>query len=377
MGILSARSLTQALSQARNVGLVEEPFVLGDISLVVRNLRPEQYDSIFKECQGLSDVEYLNAWQLGHVSRAICELNGIDLRDTTFVEDEEPDPKKPNQTRVVKHETHTWLQKNILATWGREAIFISYRKVADAIEAAEKKAQEGVTFKVADEDVEERARRLIGEFKEIESEVPPRILETILAENGLARQSTQEEFDAADAKLAEIKPEEGAPAQSEAPVEGSSEPPAAEPPAAEPPAAEPPAADQRKAAGPPTPERMAQLLRNRVPMNQQPEILETSLSTHASQEAQQTVVAYRPPMTPPPQAVSQSTLSGRSVDAAALEMTGLVGEVPAGAVNLQPQDTIPEVRLGSTQRVDPAGVQTILDQPPVGGINPRYRPPVR
>ena len=82
-------------------------------------------------------------------------------------------------------------------------------------------------------------------------------------------------------------------------------------------------------------------------------------------------------MTPPPQAVSQSTLSGRSVDAAALEMTGLVGEVPAGAVNLQPQDTIPEVRLGSTQRVDPAGVQTILDQPPVGGINPRYRPPVR
>lgn len=46
-------------------------------------------------------------------------------------------------------------------------------------------------------------------------------------------------------------------------------------------------------------------------------------------------------------------------------------------VNLQPQPTVPEVRVGSGVKLDPNAAQTILDTPPVGGINPRFRPPQR
>lgn len=368
MGTLSARSLTQALSQARNIGLVEEPFVLGDISLVVRNLRPDQYDAVFKECQGLSDVEYINTWQMAHVARAVCELNGVDLREAQFIEDEEPDPKRPGQNKTVKLEVHNWLRKNLLSTWSREAIFICYRKVSDAIEAAEKKAQEGITFRIPDEDAEERARRLIGEFKEIEDAVPPRILDALLADNGLVRRSTQEELDAANSKLAEVTPAE------DAPTEDSSVP------APEPEPTPDPVVEQRKTAGPPTPERMAQLLRNRVPMNQQPEMVDSAGAAPSPQETFQPTGVHTPPTQPPipTHAVAQSALSGRAAEMAALEsLPGMADPLPTTAVNLQPQDTIPEVRLGSSPKLDPAGIQTILDAPPVGGINPRYRPPTR
>lgn len=260
MGILSARSLTQALSQARHIGLVEEPFVVGDMSVVVRNLRPDQYDAIFKECQGLSEIEYLNTWQMAHVCRAICEINGQDLRDVQYVEDEEPDPKRAGQTKAVKLELHSWLKKNVLATWSREAVYIVYRKVADAIEAAEKKAQEGITFRVDEESPEDKFRRLIGEIKEIEGNVPERILDTVLKDAGYMRRATMEEIEAVEQKLAKvaekIEQAKAAPAQP-APEAPPVAPPVEATPTPEPTPSPEPTADpipaQRASAGPPSP----------------------------------------------------------------------------------------------------------------------------
>lgn len=357
MGTLSARNLTQALSQARNIGLVEEPFVVDNTSVVVRNLRPDQYDSIFKECQGLSDVEYLNAWQMGHVCRAICELNGLDLRDVTTVEEEEADPKRPNQTRTVKVELHSWLQRNVVGTWPREILYICYRKVADAIEAGEKKAQEGITFRVADETPEDKFRRLIGEIKEIEGEVPDRIIDLVLRENGYVRRSTVDEIEAAQSKLSELLTQTDNRAEVEEQEAEKVEVQVPQPPvAAQPPQAKP------SVSGPPSAERMAQLLRDRTPMNQPGNPMVTP-----------------PAVAPPsvPQGTQQPLVGSRTAELAALEGgledMGLDG-MPA-PVNLQPQAQTPEVRLGSNQRVDPSAAQTILDAPPVGGVNPRFRPP--
>jgi len=371
MATLSARSLTQALSQARNIGLVEEPFVVGDTSIVVRNLRPDQYDSIFKECQGLSDVEYLNAWQMGHICRSICELNGIDLREVQYIEDEEPDPKKPGQIRTIKLEAHSWLRKNIISTWSRETLYICYRKVSDVVETAEKKAQEGVSFRIADEGAEDKVRRLLGELKEMEDSVPERLFETILKDNGFVRIMAQEDIQSVDAKLAQVTPTPVAsqPESPETPVA----PVAPEAPVSAVPVAEVPA---RKEAGPPTPERMAQLLRNRVPMNQQPQVLPQE------PQIQPPATIATPQAKPPVNATPQASLSGRTVELAALESDlggspqGL-GETPATAFNPQQQATIPEVRAGSVPKVDTQAAQAILDQPPVGGINPRFRPPTR
>lgn len=350
MGTLSARNLTQALSQARNIGLVEEPFVVSGVSVIVRNLRPDQYESIFKECQNLADVEYLNAWQLGHVSRAICEVNGVDFRDVKIVEDEESDPKRPGQVRTVKVELHTWLLKNLLSTWSRETLYICYRKVADAIEAGEKLAQDGITFRTADETPEDKYRRLIGELKEIEDEVPEKVMDGILRDNGFVRRATVDEIEAVQSKLAQV------PKAEEPPV-------VEEPPVAETPPEPPPA--PKAAPAPPSADRIAQLLRNRVPLNQplNPIVAAPEPAPVVLPEPQQPV--QQPPV-----------LRGRSAELAAIE--GQMGEMeapPVGAINLQPQGQVPEVRLGAGTRVDPDAAKAIIDTPPVGGINPRFRPP--
>jgi hypothetical protein len=80
----------------------------------------------------------------------------------------------------------------------------------------------------------------------------------------------------------------------------------------------------------------------------------------------------------PVNATPQSALSGRAAEQAALE--GAFADSSANVtapVNLQPQGAVPEVRLGSAPKLDPAAAQAILDKPPTGGINPRFRPSPR
>ena len=361
MSTLSARNLTQALSQAKNVGLVEEPFVVAGVAVVVRNLRPDEYDAIYKECQGLQDVEYMNTWQLGHVGRAIVELNGVNLRDVQFVEDEEPNPKQPGKTIMVKLELYGWLLKNVVGTWGREAIFIAYRKVADAIEAAEKQSQAGITFRVADESSEEKFRRLIAEAKEIEGDVPERLRDSILADNGFMTRTTAEELQKADEKLAAVVQE---PSPAPAPVQQA-------------PQEAPEAPVEAPEAGPPTPARMAEILRQRVPMNQQPGVSAPMPTTQATREAPQ--VNIRPNQPPiPTNATPQGKLSGRAAETAALEADAdMIGALEGSSQLPKPTTAIPEIRLGSQPKIDPKGAIGIMETPPAGGINPRFRPPQR
>jgi hypothetical protein len=336
---------------------VEEPFVIADLAITVRNLRPDEYDAIYRDCQGLQDVEYMHAWQIAHVCRAIIELNGVDLRDVQFVEDEEPDPTRKDKTKLVKSELHSYLRKNVCRSWGREVVFIVYRKIADAIEAAEKKSQEGITFRIPDEVPEDKFRRLIGEAKALEDDVPERIRTSVLADHGYMSRTTAEELQKADEKLSEVAAAQEPTPSSEAPTGALEEEPEA----------------PLKEIGPPSPARMAAILRDRVPMNQQPGA-NIPLSQPLQREAQQVTAQPAQPALPV-HATPQASLSGRAASLAALEVNAdTIGALEGSSQLPQVPASIPEIRLGSSPKLDPKAVAGIMDTPPQGGINPRFKP---
>ncbi len=226
MGTISARALRESLQKAENVGIVEERFPLDDLELVVRNLRPDEYEALNSDVKDLDGLEYLYGFQLGHVKRAIVEMNGTDLRDVQYVEDEEDDPKKPGTTRTVKLELADWLLKNYLCTWSKEAVFVAYRKVEDAVAQAEKKAKNGIEFLTPDETDEDRFRRLAGELKELEDALPAKLVDHVLDQNGYMRKSTADEVKRAMETADRIAREEEA-KKAGGGGEGSSTPPAA------------------------------------------------------------------------------------------------------------------------------------------------------
>jgi len=381
MGVISARQLNEALQQAKAVGLVEEKFTLGECEVVVRNLRPDEYESVVQECKDLEDLVYLNNWQEGHICRAIVEINGVDLRTTEFVEVEEPDPKNKQATRTVKRELHDWIRKNILSTWSKEAIFTAFRKFTDAVQLAENKAKEGVTFIVAEESSEEKFRRLLGEVKEMESEVPPHILKAALEENGytfFTAPQDQEALRDFDQKMSG-----GSPPPEESPQTS----PQASPVAAAPP---PQPAPSRG----PAPEKVdpiqqvASIMRQRVPLNQQPGIIP---------DMPKAPIVVQEPATAAPQAVTPPVAVAR---AAAVP----VGKIPLEVDNITealraappqavlppgvapPPDALPGTFAAPADRapavlsqrgqqhVDPRGLASILEQNPTAGINPKFRP---
>ena len=352
MGTLSAKKIDEALKRARDIGLLEERFEICDCELVVRNLRPDEYENILSSCKDLEEVAYLNQFQLGHVSRAVCELNGINFRDVDYVEVEEDDPKKPGVVRTIKMERHAYLEKHVIKSWSKEALFSAYRKVGDVVTRAEAKAKENITFMTPDETADDRFRRLLGDLKEAEEDLPTEVVTRLLEEHGYANKITLEEARAAMERADRLAQEQAAARQappSMEPVQGASTPnpeamqaqAAPEPlPAAPPPALMPTVAQQAE-------ERM----RQRTPLNQQP-----------------VVVPAAPLVTPPPQEVGSLS---RAREIAALEGVDPSAVPPPVA---RPAE-IAELR--SQPKVDPVQANTILDKPPSGGLNPKYRPPQR
>ncbi len=337
MRIISAKKLTEALTKAQGVGLVEERVIIGDCELVLRNLRPDEYEAIVQETKALEDLAYLNGYQRGHVCRAIVEINGEDLRGVRFVEVDEPDPKNPDRVRSIKLELHDYLNKYVIASWSKEALFTAYRKVGDVVTVAEQRAKEGITFRIPEESPEDRLRRLVGEIHEVSEDVPAELFTRILEDAGLVRKTTLREVENVDTQLRALAEEQAA----------QEAPPAPEP-APQPP--EPPATE------PQSPEA---LMRKRVPLNQLP-------------------ISVPPVVrTPPPEPSSQSPALSRSAKIAAIEGDLVDSAAVAG----------PPVRMPAPQEVaelahkaapiNAREAAKILDAPPAGGINPRFRPQSR
>jgi len=352
MGTVSAKELLASLDKARNMGLVEEAFDLCGHSLMVRNLRPTEVEAVLESCKGLEDLPYVNAYQREHVARAICELDGYDLREVEFIDDEEPDPKKQGSMKRVRIERHKWLNERVVITWSPEAIFTVYRKIGECSLKADKKAKEGVTFLTEDETPEARYRRVLGELKEAEDDVPEMLLDKTLEEFGLMRKSTADEIKAAQDKLNKLRDEELAAEKAAAEAKEAEE---AQPlsPVAVAMAARKPLNQVEEA---PPPERM-------VPRQVQP-----------------------PPQVVPAQSVAAVAPSPRAAQLAALEAdadsVGVLADQMLGQVpySLQKPSEVAELG-GSAPVIDreaaARAAASIIDQPPAAGINPRFRPPPR
>ena len=379
MGTLSARNLRESLQKAKNIGIVEERVTLfGDVELVVRNLRPDEYEAIQAECKDQEGLDYLYAFQEGHVKRAIVEMNGQDLRDVEFVEDEEEDPKKPGTTKKVKHELADWLYKNFVSTWSKEALYVAFRKVEDAVERAEKRAKDGIEFLTPDETDEDRLRRLVGELKELEDALPAKLVDHVFDENGLMRKSTADEIKRAMEKAGEL-----ARAEEEAKKAAA---------AAQPAIVTPPPAPQPLVTPPPQPEPQPQsesglspadLMRNRQPMNQAS--VDVPQPVVISPGARQNTVPARQPQqssAAPPEAIPGPSLHGsaavRSARNAALEAEAdAAGALATGGQTLPAKPAeVPIIEKRQAQ-IDPKAAATVMDPKPRGGINPHYRPPPR
>jgi hypothetical protein len=370
MKSIAARVLMQALSQARGIGIFEEPFTLkgatpdGDCEIIVRNLLPHEYEAILTECKELDELQYLNSFQSGHVCRALVEINGTDFREVKYVEDEVDDPKKPGQTKTIKVELHKWLNDNIVSTWSKEALFVAYRKVGDVISKAEQQSKEGVVFSTPDELPEEKFRRLLGEVKELEEDMPPALLDKVYEEHGLLKKSTAEEIRSTQERMDALKREQEAKEREAAVVPEASREPEVTPVVSAPRVVPPEAPVEASKAA--IVDHSA-LMRARQPLNRT--VDSSTIPTSVTLLQQPSEV----PVKPTGRMAEYETLMGEQAK------LGLDTGIPEGQVvaTLPTRNEDVAELSKPAERFNPKAAVGIVDQPPAGGLNPRFRPPPR
>lgn len=400
MATLQAKRIKDALQKVRRVGRVEDTTNIAGCEVTFASLTQGEFESAIGAIEGLADVPYANAYQMEQVCRSVVEIDGQDLREVDYIEDEVPvghyvlELALPNkaaadavaeklreqkltvsvtqqttdQTKTVKVERQQWLRDNLLATWGREAIAVAWRKCTELSIKADEHAKKGVHFMVPDEQPEDKFRRLLIELRETESDLPDELIGSILAEAGLLKKSRREELDAASTELSEV----ATPAPQAAPPQAVPPPPPVAAPVA------PPVV--RAAPSVPSAEVQEAML-NRQRMNQQ------GVDVPVPVPAPESVpVAAAPRVRVPPQirqaaAYNAQGLHGseppprsRAAEIAALE-GGMDDEAPQRieAHHLPGRNEDAVIDLSRpTPGIDAKQAMKIIDRPPVAGINPRF-----
>lgn len=382
MATLNAKKLRQALRKAQNVGKTEESVTIDGCALVLQNLSPGDYNQILEEIDGLEGAEYMHALQMGHICRAVVEIEGVDLREVKFVEDDVPAGEwlltavfrteatgrkavallkeadiqatlvEPGTEQQQNMERHEWVRLQ-MSSWGREAMNVAWRKFADVVAASEEKAKQGVTFNRADESIEDKYRRLLREAKELEEDLPPDLVQKMADDVGYLLKSTEEEREAAAERVREFRKQQQQQSAEEEPAEEPTE----EPP--------PPRQDPHV------------LMQNRQPLNRTP--------IHAPTPPPSEAVPQAGPPVKVPQAIREAAVnlqqrtSARAAEIAAMEEQSLAelqvtdSQQPVAAVS---GGTVPELSQPA-KPIDGKGVLSIIERPATGGINPRYNPPRR
>lgn len=425
---LQAKRIQAALEKARTVGRIEEGLTLSGVPIVLQNLAPEDYPAIAQELEEVPEMEYLFQFQLSNVSRALVEIDGQDLRDVDFIEDEVPAgayvvvlqlpsekaakmlsqklrdeaklkatiiPPETDEVRTIKVARHEWIRKNVLAEWGYEALAVAWRKFSELRVKADEVAKNGVHFQIPDETAEDKLRRLMTEMDEAAQELPDELLDRVLGDAGLLRKARQEELDAVDERLKRVAAEP----QAESP------PPAPTP--ATPPqprrrsiaeiAAERQAAEAEDVEPMPPPVRQVQapvvdpqeLMKNRQPLNTQPATVpmppttthptpaqrRTPVPEHIRQAALQNTAGVNPAMVH-----EAPMLRGKAAEYAALEATVDPSLADPAVFAAEPPTLprgpheAPRAELVREAPIDTKALKGTIDRPPVGGINPRFKP---
>lgn len=366
MATLNAKRIKEALNKAKKVGRVEEAVAIMGCELMLQVLGPDEYDAIVEETSDLDGNEFLHAYQLGHLCRAIVEIDGVDLRGVDYVEDEVPSnaylvsviagseaaakqivqalkekglqasmappSDSEDDVRTIKVERHEWLRDTILREWGREALSVAWRKFTELLISADRKAKEGVTFLLPDESAEEKFRRHVSEMKELEDELPPELVTKLLEEYGYMPRSTPEELAEVARRMQEFQREQEQLVSEEASEE-------------------------------PTEEevRAQELMRRRTPVHQQA----VAQPTPAPSKVES-----------PQEGPSDENARSRSDQIAALEMDPAL-EAALSEAPPKPRSREVPVLSSNLEPVDPKRAQSIIDTPPVVGINPRFHRPLK
>lgn len=361
---IKANKIQEAIQKAQRVGEVEERFTLAGCELVLRSLQPGEIQAVLDEIEGLEDAEYMTGYRFGHLSRSLVEINGESLREVDFIEVEvEEEVDGVPKLRTIALERHKFVADYILASWSQEAITSAFRKFGDVLEKAEQKAVEGVEFRVPDETPEDKFKRLLTEAKELEGQIPFELVGRILNEVGYLSKSSKEELETVDKRLARVAAEINSGATVEGLQEGS-EPETTSTPTQAQAAPRPVRVPlNQRAVNIPAPVPTTQVAprsdppegrpRPQIPLS--PEVLRRSRETEALEGGLES-----PPL-------AAATPYQREVSPAIQSSTRIAESVPSGSV----------VAASTAARVDPSGIGSILDQPPVAGVNPRYRPPPR
>lgn len=416
MATLQAKRIKDALQKVKKVGRIEESTTILGCEITLQNLSPPEFEAALTAIEGLEDVAYAHAYQLEQVSRSLVQIDGTDLRDVEYIEDEVPvghyilELVLPNKamaeqvagklreqkfnptitqqpdggTKTFKQERHKWLQENVLKDWGREAMTVAWRKFTEVLIKADESAKKGVSFLIPDETAEDKFRRLLNDLKETEGDLPDEMTNRILDEAGFMKKTVREVLDRASEQLGLLR----TPVPSE---EEASEPTAPAPPPAQPASHVAPAAP---------PEAVQQAMASRTRMNQQgadipipaqpvetipvsatPRVKVPDQIRRAAMQNTQGVVGGPQPV---PQVVSQAQEPGggistrrqnRAAEIAALEAQAdptLLDQEGVPAMG-PPQAEVAELSH-NVQPIDPKGFGSIFNKPPVVGMNRKFRP---
>ena len=348
---LKANKIQDAIQKAQRVGEAEEKFTIDGCEVVLRSLQPDEYQAILDEIADFEDAAYAKAYREGHLCRSLIEINGESLREYDFVEVEvEEEVEGVKQIRTIALERHKFVADYILRSWSIPAIDAAFRKFGDVLDKAEALAIEGVEFRLPDETPEDKFRRLLLEVKELEGQVPFELASRILGEIGYLSRSSKEELDSVDQRLARVASE----TDSGRPVAASQ------------------AASTQELDSPPIPAQRPP----RVPLNQMPVSVPVPAQT-VTRAAPPEEVAARPAIPLSPEVMR------RSRELEALEGDPVVSGGHSVQSSTRVAESVPGMPISSPggqaapSRPDPNSLGAILDRKPVGGVNPRYRPPPR
>lgn len=211
MTVLKSSRLLESLKAAKGVGILEEPVTIMGVEIIITNLSPEPFESAMDDLEGLSDAQYVHALQLSQLCRSVVSIDGVDLRECKFVETEieDVDPEtKQRRKRTVNVSKHEWIRENVLASWGREAIAVAWRKFMELMAKAEKESSKNVKFDSSLESSEDRFRRNLSDAHEVSQDLPQPLIEAILREYGYMLRTSKEELDEVDRRAREFAEEQ-------------------------------------------------------------------------------------------------------------------------------------------------------------------------
>jgi hypothetical protein len=359
MPVLKASRLKAVLEKARNAGQVEESVTIAGIELVMSSLPAEGVTRILEQLKDVPEVSYAIEYQLEHVCHSIVQVEGQSFRDVSFIEVDADESGAP----PIKVERQQWLRDNVVSTWSSDMVQVAFRKVLDVMAIATQLANAGVQFKVEAETDEEKFRRILGELSEAGAELPSDMRESILKEDGLLVATSKTEL----ADLGERAKTWAKPPTSQEDVKAIQEEPAEESPAAPPPRA-PQQLVQAVAQGAVAPGATSQQAAS--------EAADSPDSTEAPVRRvplNQTPIRDPVPVNLPDQNVA--TANRRSGAPPADQVYDMTTKAARFAAT-EAMDDSDVVVLQSEPKVDPIGAQSIVDKPPVAGINSKYVNPL-